>query len=165
MKKEILILLVALSSGCNHKIIQQKEVKLITNNSALIANFNQAKLLADSMVKEIFNDDNILSHFYLRYNFDYEGWDKSLSDTLFGKPKKYEFHYDMYLENDTIGQGIIEIDSLKMIKYCSINNFIGLKKLYEGELKIDKSKEKKIALSNGLNELGLNLEFKASDEV
>ena len=131
MRKEFLILVVAFLIGCNHKVIHQKEVKLITNDSALIENFNQAKLLADSIVNEIFNDNKILSHFYLKYNFEYEGWDKSLSDTLYGKPKKYKFRYDLFLKKDTIGEGDIEIDSLRMIKYCSINNFIGLKKLYE----------------------------------
>ena len=165
MKKLILILLVVFSIGCNTKINHQKEVKLITKDSALIENFKQAKLLADSIVVEIFNDDNILSHFYISYNFEYEGWDKSISDTLCGKPIQYEFHYNLYLGSDTIGQGTINIDSLRMIKYCSIYNFEGLKKLHEGELKIDKSKAKEIALKNGLKEVGLNLEFKANDEV
>lgn len=165
MRKVILILLVVFSTGCNTNINHQKEVKLITKDSALIVNFNQAKLLADSIVNEIFNDNNTLSHFYLSYNFEYESWDKSISDTLYGKPIKYEFHYNLCMGYDTIGQGTIHIDSLKMIKYCSINDFIGLKKLYEGELKIDKSKAKKIALNNGLKEIGLNLGFKASDDV
>lgn len=165
MRKEILLVLVAFLIGCNPKVNHQKDVKLITKDSVLIENFKQARLLADSLVIEIFNDKNILSHFNCTYNFEYEGWDKSVFDTLYGKPKEYEFHYDLCLENDTIGRGTIDIDSLKMIKDCSVNSFMGLEKLYEGELKIDKSKARKIALSNGLKETGLNLEFKASDEV
>jgi hypothetical protein len=123
---------------------------LITKDSALIENFNRAKLLADSIVNEIFNDNNILSHFYLRYSFDYGAWDKGLSDTLYGKPKQYEFHYDLCFKNDTIKSATIEIDTLNRILYCDIPYFIGFKKFLNGELKVNQTLAKEIAIKNGL---------------
>jgi hypothetical protein len=150
MKQGIFMLLLIFSIACTTKVKHQKEVKLITKDTALIENFKQVKLLADSIVVAIFNDDNILSHFNTRYNFEYEGWDKSLSDTLYGKPKKYEFHYDLCLKKDTIKSATIEIDSLNKILYCDIPNFIGFDKFLKGELKITPTLAKEIAIKNCL---------------
>jgi len=137
------------------------DLALKTKDSSLIKNFEQAKMLADSMVVTIFNTDSVLSQFNIRYGFDYDYWVKSNKDSLFVKPKKYEFLYNLRIDNDTIfSSASIEIDTLHQILNCDFPSFVGLKKLYYRELKINQLKAKKIAINNGVSSNGLTVLFK-----
>lgn len=165
MKQGIFMLLLIFSIACTTKVKHQKEVKLITKDTALIENFKQVKLLADSIIFEIFDDRDALSYLNISYGFEYDGWIKNINDSLDHKPKLYWFTCDLLLDNDTIHGGRIEIDSLKMIKYCFLHDFVGLKKLHEKELKIGLSKAKSIALKNGLAPEKLKLDFNVNEEI
>ncbi|HET7732650.1 MAG TPA: hypothetical protein VFK73_02335 [Paludibacter sp.] len=161
MRKFFIIAFSVLLIGCSKNVqhhkdiyskIQPLDLTLKTTDSSLINNFKQAKLLADSMIVTIFDSDTILSQFNIRYGFLYDNWMKSPADSLVGKPEKYEFLYNLKLNDDTIlTSASIEIDTLNRILACDFPMFIGLKKINNRELKIDQAFAKTIGLENGLS--------------
>ena len=168
MKKVLAIIFSVLLISCNshqskniYSNINQNDIHLKTRDSALIENFKQAKLLADSIIVTIFNTDSVFTCLNIRCGFLYDNWVKSTSDSLYGKPQKYEFYYNLRQGNDTVfTSAYIEIDTIKNIIECDYPRFLGFKMLFQNKFKINQSEAKTIGLKNGLSSDKLIILFK-----
>jgi len=168
MRKVLAIIFSVFLISCNshqskniYSNINQNYVHLKTKDSALIENFKQAQLLADSIIVTIFNTDSVFTCLNIRYGFLYDNWVKSTSDSLYGKPQKYEFYYNLQQGNDTVfTSACIEIDTIKNILECDYPRFLGLKMLFQNKLKINQSEARTISLKNGLSSNKLIILFK-----